>query len=185
DVAASPGRRGWPSTVIDVRSDLRTCCLIDRITATFPDLLVGHSGPELFQAQLGISPQTSRADAAARIESTFHEAATGLGAGGGNGVVGRRSRALPGAAGGGDPPGATWEDRPAIDQGDARFGAGAAVAAPGLLSEVAVNSGIGAARRALQARRHRVFAPGWPQADLTPARRPAVLAAALPRASLT
>ena len=181
DVAASPGRRGWPSTVIDVRSDLRTCCLIDRITATFPDLLVGHSGPELFQAQLGISPQTSRADAAARIESTFDEAATGWR----ERVVWQRSLTLTDATGAVDPPGATWQDRPAIDQGDDRFLAGDAVAAPGLLSEVAVNSGIDAARRALQARRHRVFAPGWPQADLTPGRRLAVLAAALPGASIT
>jgi hypothetical protein len=54
-----------------------------------------------------------------------------------------------------------------------------------MLSEAAVNSGIDAARRALHARRHRVFAPGWPRADLTPARRLAVLAAALPGASIT
>lgn len=180
DVAASPSRRGWPSTVIDVRGDLRTCCLIDRITATFPDLL-GNRGPELFQAQLGISHHTSRADAAARIESTFDEAATGWR----ERVIWQRSLTLTGATGAVDPPGATWQDRPAIDQGDDRFLAGDAVAAPGLLSEVAVNSGIDAARRALQARRHRVFAPGWPQADLTPARRLAVLAAALPGASIT
>ena len=180
DVAASPGRRGWPGTVIAVRADLRTCCLIDRITATFPDLL-GHRGPELFQAQLGIGPQTSRADAAARIENTFDEAATGWR----DRVVWQRSLTLTDATGALDPPGATWRDRPAIDQGDDRFLAGDAVAAPGLLSEVAVNSGIDAARRALQARRHRVFAPGWPRADLTPARRLAVLAAALPGASLT
>src|SRR5262249_61318677 len=152
-----------------------------RITATCPDLLVGHSGPELFQAQLGISPQTSRADAAARIESTFDEAATGWR----ERVVWQRSLTLTDATGAVDPPGATWQDRPAIDQGDDRFLAGDAVAAPGLLSEVAVNSGIDAARRALQARRHRVFAPGSPQADLTPGRRLAALAAALPRASLT
>jgi hypothetical protein len=180
DVAASPGRHGWPGTVIDVRGDLRTCCLIDRITATFPDLL-GQRGPEVFQAQLGISDHTSRADAAARIESTFDEAATGWR----ERVVWQRSLALTGATGAIDPPGTTWRNRPAIDQGDDRFLAGDAVAAPGMLSEVAVNSGIDAARRALQARRHRVFAPGWPRADLTPARRLAVLAAALPGASIT
>ena len=56
DVAASPGHRDWPSTVIDVRGDLRTCCLIDRMTATFPDLL-GDRGADLFQAQLGIGGQ--------------------------------------------------------------------------------------------------------------------------------
>jgi len=99
-------------------------------------------------------------------------------------VVWQRSLILADATGAVDPPGATWRDRPAIEQGDDRFLAGDAVAAPGMLSEVAVNSGIDAARRALQARRHRVFAPGWPQLDLTPARRLAVLAAALPGASL-
>ena len=180
DVAASPGRRGWPGTVIDVRADLRTCCLIDWVTATFPDLL-GHRGPELFQAHLGIGPQASREDAAARIEATFDEAASGWR----ERVIWQRSLILTDATGAVDPPGATWQDRPAIDQGDDHFLAGDAVAAPGMLSEVAVNSGIDAARRAVQARRHRVFAPGWPRADLTPARRLAVLAAALPGASIT
>jgi hypothetical protein len=117
----------------------------------------------------------------ARIESAFDAAASGWR----ERVVWQRSLTLTGATGAVDPPGATWRDRPAIDQGDDRFLAGDAVAAPGLLSEVAVNSGIDAARRALQARRQRVFAPGWPRADLTPARRLAVLAAALPGASVT
>ena len=175
DVAASPGQRRWPGTVIDIRGDLRTCCLVDRLTATFPDL-VGDRGADLFQAQLGISRDTSRADATARIERTFDEAARGWR----DRVVWQRSLILADATGAVDPPGATWRDRPAIDRGDDRFLAGDAVAAPGMLSEVAVNSGIDAARRALAARRHRVFAPGWPTAELTPARRLAVLAAALP-----
>ncbi len=180
DIAAAPGQRGWPGTVIDIRGDLRTCCLIDRMTATFPDLL-GHRGAELFQAQLGISPHTSRTDAAARIESTFDAAAAGWR----ERVVWQRSLTLTGATGAVDPPGATWRDRPAIEQGDDRFLAGDAVAAPGLLSEVAVNSGIDAARRALQARRHHVFAPGWPRVDLAPERRLEILAAVLPGASVT
>jgi hypothetical protein len=41
-----------------------------------------------------------------------------------------------------------------------------------------------AARLALEARRRRGFAPGWPRAELTPERRLAILAAALPGASL-
>ena len=180
DVAVRPSRRGWPATVIDVRSDLRTCCLIDRITAAFPNL-PANCGAELFQAQLGISHKIGRADAAARIESAFDEVASGWR----ERVVWQRSLTLAGATGAVDPPGATWRDRPAIEQGDDCFLAGDAVAAPGLLSEVAVNSGIDAARRALQARRHRVFAPGWPRVDLTPARRMAILAAALPGASVT
>jgi len=58
------------------------------------------------------------------------------------------------------------------------------VAAPGLLSEVAVNTGVQAARVALEARRRRFFAVGWPSIDLSPDRRLAVLAAALPAAAL-
>jgi hypothetical protein len=179
DVAASPGRRGWPGTVIDVRGDLRTCCLIDRMTATFPDLL-GDRGADLFQAQLGIGGQTSRADATTRIERALDAAVGGWR----ERVVWQRSLILTGATGAVDPPGATWRDRPAIEQGDDRFLAGDAVAAPGMLSEVAVNSGIDAARRALAARRHRLFVPGWPAAELTPERRLAVFAAALPGASV-
>src|SRR5262249_59194261 len=116
-----------PSTVIDVRSDLRTCCLIDRITATFPDLLAGHRGPELFQAQLGISPQTSRADAAARIESTFDEAATGWRERG----VWQRSLTPTRATGAVGPPRATWQDPPPHDPGDRPLPGGDPLPPPG------------------------------------------------------
>ena len=179
DVVAIPGRRDWPSIVMDICGDLRTCCLIDRMTATFPGML-GSPDADLFQAQLGVDPDTTRTDAVARIERTFDEAAGEWR----NRIVWQRSLILTDATGAVDPPGATWRDRPAIDQGDDRFLAGDAVAAPGWLSEVAVNSGVDAARRALEARRQRVFAPGWPTAELTPARRLTVLAAVLPGASV-
>lgn len=177
DVVTVPARRGWPSTIVDARTDLSTCCLIDRMTATFPGLL--GDGAELFQAQLGIGQDTGRAEAAARIERALDDEAGGWR----ERVTWQRSLIVTGATGAVDPPGATWRDRPAIDQGDGRFLAGDAVAAPGLLSEVAVNSGVDAARRALQARRQRVFAAGWPGPELTPARRFAILAAALPGAA--
>ena len=96
----------------------------------------------------------------------------------------RRGHLLVDSTGAVDPPGTTWRDRPGIDQGDDRFVAGDAVAAPGLLSEVAVNSAVRATHMALEARRRQVFAPGWPSVDLSPERRLAVLAAALPGASL-
>ncbi|HMC52238.1 MAG TPA: NAD(P)-binding protein, partial [Acidimicrobiales bacterium] len=51
DVVTSRGV-GWPSLVMDVRSDLSTCCMIERETAVEPELLGPH-GPELFQAQVG------------------------------------------------------------------------------------------------------------------------------------
>ena len=100
------------------------------------------------------------------------------------GVLWRRGHVVVDSTGAVDPPGATWHDRPAVDQGDDVYLAGDAVAAPGLLSEVAVNSGVQAARLALDARRRRTFAPGWPSAHLTPERRFAVLAAVVPGASL-
>ncbi len=99
-------------------------------------------------------------------------------------AVWQGSRVVTGATGAIDPPGTTWRDRPGIDQGDGLFLAGDAVAAPGLLSEVAVNSGIEAGRQALAARRRRLLPAGWPGADLTPERRLAVLAAVLPGAAL-
>ena len=74
--------------------------------------------------------------------------------------------------------------RPAGDQGDEGFLAGDAVAAPGMLAEVSVNSAVRAARLAVAARRRRAWAPGWPAVDLTPDRRLAILAAALPGAEL-
>jgi hypothetical protein len=178
DVAAAH-RPGWPNTVIDIRADLRTCCLIDRVTAIDPDLL-GPGGGEVFQAQLGIGPGTGREAAAGRIEDAFDHAVPRWR----ESVRWRRSLVVTDSTGAVDPPGTTWRDRPAIDQGDDRFLAGDAVAAPGMLSEVAVNSGIEAGRRALAARRRRVFPAGWPGAELTPQRRLAVLAAVLPGAAL-
>jgi hypothetical protein len=88
------------------------------------------------------------------------------------------------ATGAVDHPGTTWRDRPAIDQGEDRFLAGDAVAAPGLLSEVSVNSAVDAARAAVDARIRRAFPVGWPTAELSPERRLAILAAAVPGAAL-
>jgi len=178
DVAAA-AHPGWPSTILDVRSDLRTCCLIDRVTATCPEL-PGAGGGELFQAQLGIGPRISREVAVTRIEDVLDQAVPQWR----ERAVWQGSRVVTGATGAIDPPGTTWRDRPGIDQGDGLFLAGDAVAAPGLLSEVAVNSGIEAGRQALAARRRRLLPAGWPGADLTPERRLAVLAAVLPGAAL-
>lgn len=179
DVVAE-GRAGWPSTVADVRSDLATCCMIGRETAVEPGL-AGPGGVELFQAQLGIDASVPPAAAIGRIEDALDA-----------GVAEwrprtrwRRGQVVVDATGAVDPPGTTWRDRPAIDQGDDRFLAGDAVAAPGMLSEVAVNSGVKAAQLALAARRRRAFAVGWPAAELTAERRLAVLAAVLPAAAVS
>jgi hypothetical protein len=175
DVAASR-RAGWPSTVADVRSDLLTCCMIERTTATEPELL---DGGELFQAQLGLDHDVPLAWGVARIEDGLDHAVEEWRAR----VLWRRELVVVNSTGAVDPPGSTWRDRPAIDQGDDQFLAGDAVASPGMLSEVAVNSGVDAGRMALDARRRRVFAPGWPSVELSPERRFAILAGVLPAAS--
>lgn len=178
DVVTTRGAN-WPSIVADVRADLTTCCMIERETAFDPGLL-GREGHELFQAHLGVGPHVSASTGAGRIEDALDRTVVGWR----ERVLWRRAHLVVDATGAVDPPGATWRDRPGIDQGDDRFLAGDAVASPGLLSEVAVNSAVQAARLALEARRRRSFAPGWPSVTLTPERRLAVLAAALPAASL-
>lgn len=171
---------GWPAVIADVRSDLATCCMIERETAMDPAALGGNDG-QLIQAQLGVGPDVTVADGVARIEDGLDSGFPGWR----DGVAWRRAQVVADATGAVDPPGATWRDRPAVEQGDDVFLAGDAVAAPGFLSEVSVNSAVHAARLALEARRRRAFAPAWPSADLTPQRRLAVLAAVLPAATLT
>ncbi|HWC38064.1 MAG TPA: FAD-dependent oxidoreductase [Acidimicrobiales bacterium] len=178
DVVTARGTN-WPSIVADVRSDLATCCMIERETAVEPGLL-DDEGVELFQAHLGVGPGVSVGRGVARIEEALDRAVVGWR----ERLVWRRAHLLVDSTGAVDPPGTTWRDRPSIDQGEDRFLAGDAVAAPGLLSEVTVNSAVQAARLALEARRRRVFAPGWPSVDLSPERRLAVLAAVLPASSL-
>jgi hypothetical protein len=170
----------WPLLVADVRSDLATCCMVERETAVEPGLVDGDAA-ELFQAHLGVAPQIGAAEAVARIEDAFDRA---LGEWR-DVTLWRRGHVVVDATGAVDPPGTTWRDRPAVDQGDDRFVAGDAAAAPGMLCEVAVNSAVRAAHLALAARRRRLFAPGWPTAEFTPERRLAVLAAVLPGASVT
>jgi len=167
------GPPAWPETVADVRDDLVTCCLVDRT-------LRAASGTVLLQAQLGLAPGATLADGVARIEATFDAVAPGWR----DRVTWRRQLLVADSSGAVDPPGTTWRDRPAVDQGDDVFLAGDAVAAPGMLAEVSVNSAVRAGRLAAEARRRRAWAPGWPSVALTPERRLAVLAAALPGARL-
>jgi hypothetical protein len=170
---------GFPAVVADVRSDLTTCCMIERETAFDREALRGEDG-QLIQAQLGVAPDVGVPEGVARIEDALDAGFPGWR----ESVAWRRAQIVVDATGAVDPPGATWRDRPAVEQGDDVFLAGDAVATPGFLSEVSVNSGVHAARLGLEARRRRAFAPGWPRAELTPERRLAVLAAALPGASL-
>jgi hypothetical protein len=177
DVVARPDGR-WPALVADVRSDITTCCMIERETAVEPGL--AGPGVELFQAQLGIAPGAGAQAGLSRLEDAFDRAIPGWRAS----TLWSRGHVVAGSTGAVDPPGATWRDRPAVTQGDGRFLAGDAVAAPGMLSEVSVNSAVRAARLAVEDRRQRAFAPGWPRLELTPRGRLEILAAALPSAAL-
>ena len=61
----------------------------------------------------------------------------------------RRDAIARGRTGAVDYPGTTWRDRPAIDRGDGVYLVGDQVAAPGLLSEVSVTSGLRAGQLAV------------------------------------
>ncbi len=98
--------------------------------------------------------------------------------------VWRRSLIVERGSSAADPVGTTWRDRPAIDRGGARYLAGDATAAPGLLSEVSVNSAVRAAGLAVADRRQRQWAPGWPTAELSTEMRTRVLASVLPGSSV-
>jgi hypothetical protein len=132
-------RRGDPFVV----SDLDEAGWLERYTSPDPSLAPG--GEELIQAQMPIRPGESEESAAARLERLFDVSLDGWR----ERVTWRRRLIMDGRSGALDFPGATWNDRPAVDRGDGVFLAGDMVAAPGLLSEVACASGIEAARRAL------------------------------------
>jgi len=126
-----------------VVSDLDTCGWLENFT--MPDPTIAPPGEHLVQMQMPIDPQASKADGIARLEAIadyalpkWWERTT------------HRLESLANARTGAvDFPGTSWRDRPAIDRGDGVYLVGDRVAAPGLLSEVSLNSGILAAQLAL------------------------------------
>jgi phytoene dehydrogenase-like protein len=126
-----------------VVSDLDTCGWLENFTA--PDPTIAPPGEHLVQMQVPISSDVSKADGIARLETIadyalpeWRERTT------------YRLESLANARTGAiDFPGTSWQDRPAIDRGDGVYLVGDRVAAPGLLSEVSLNSGIRAAQLAL------------------------------------
>lgn len=170
-----PGR--LPNLVFDLSPDLGGCCMAERFTGADPSL--APPGVELIQAHLGVSPDGGADAAFARIERAVDGFGDWRGA-----EVWRRAQVVDGMSGAVDEPGTTWRDRPAVDQGDGRYLAGDTVAAPGLLSEVSVNSAVRAAHLALEDRRRRQWAPGWPSVELSAAARANVLAAVIPGATV-
>ncbi|WP_405664772.1 NAD(P)-binding protein [Streptomyces sp. NBC_01166] len=133
-------RRGDPFII----SDLDAPGWIERFTAQDPTL--APAGEQLVQAQIPLAPGTPRADAVRRAEDLLDLGFPGWR----DRTTWRREALAAGRTGAVDRPGTTWRDRPAVDRGDGILLAGDQVAAPGLLSEVAFNSGIEAAVLALK-----------------------------------
>lgn len=133
-------RRGDPFII----SDLDAPGWIERFTAQDPAL--APPGEQLVQAQIPIAPGTPRADAVRRAEDLLDLGFPGRR----DRTTWRREAVASGRTGAVDRPGTTWRDRPAVDRGGGILLAGDQVAAPGLLSEVAFNSGIEAAVLAVE-----------------------------------
>ena len=126
-----------------VVSDLDTCGWMENFT--MPDPTIAPAGEHLVQMQMPIDSETSKADGVARLEIIADQALPGW-----RGRTTHRLESLANARTGAvDPPGTSWRDRPAIDRGDGVYLVGDRVAAPGLLSEVSLNSGVRAAQLAL------------------------------------
>lgn len=132
-------RRGDPFVI----SDLDAPGWIERFTAQDPTL--APAGEQLIQSQIPLAPGTPRADAVHRAEELLDLGFPGWR----DRTTWRREALAAGRTGAVDRPGTTWRDRPAVDRGNGILLAGDQVAAPGLLSEVAFNSGIAAAVLAL------------------------------------
>jgi phytoene dehydrogenase-like protein len=126
-----------------VVSDLDTCGWMENFT--MPDPTIAPAGEHLVQMQMPIDSQTSKADGVARLEIIADQALPGW-----RERTTHRLESLANARTGAvDFPGTTWRDRPAINRGDGVYLVGDRVAAPGLLSEVSLNSGVQAAQLAL------------------------------------
>ena len=127
-----------------VVSDLDTCGWLENFT--MPDPTIAPPGEHLVQMQMPIDPHSSKADGIARLEAIADSALPEW-----RERTTHRLESLANARTGAvDFPGASWRDRPAIDRGDGVFLVGDRVAAPGLLSEVSLNSGVRAAQLALR-----------------------------------
>jgi phytoene dehydrogenase-like protein len=133
-------RRGDPFAVWD----LDEAGWVERFSA--PDPSLAPKGHALVQAQMPLRPGESPDEGERRLETLLD---CSLGDGWRERTAFRRRTLLDDRTGAVDPPGTSWRDRPAIDRGDGVFLAGDHVAAPGLLSDVAVASALEAAKGAL------------------------------------
>jgi NAD(P)-binding Rossmann-like domain len=133
--------RGGDAFVI---ADLDEAGWAERYSA--PDPTVAPPGHSLVQAQLPLRAGETGASGLRRLERMLDLGYPGWR----DRQVWRRHAIANARSGALDLPGRTWRDRPRIERGDGVFLAGDMVAAPGLLSEVAFNSALTAARGALR-----------------------------------
>jgi phytoene dehydrogenase-like protein len=130
--------RGMPTAVFDLDSPTVA------IRHTSVDPTLAPHGEELIQVATGFPPGEPHATAVARMEAfldkTFRDWRSRK--------TWERRSSVDFAAGAVDLPGTTWRDRPAIEYADGVYLAGDWVAAPGLLSDVAFNSAVVAAKHA-------------------------------------
>jgi phytoene dehydrogenase-like protein len=152
-------RRGDPFIVLDLDDGV----FLERFTAA--DRTLAPVGHQLVQAQVGLAPDEGLDDGVTRIERVLDVAFADWRAR----EVWRRRYVLEDASGALDPPGTTWRDRPAIDRGDGVYLCGDMVAAPGLLSEVSVNSAVTAAQLASSAHRSEITERSSHRSALDPA----------------
>lgn len=126
-----------------VVSDLDTCGWMENFT--MPDPTIAPEGDHLVQMQMPIDSETSKADGVARLENIADQALPGWR----ERTTHRLESVANARTGAVDFPGMSWRDRPAVDRGDGIYLVGDRVAAPGLLSEVSLNSGVRAAQLAV------------------------------------
>lgn len=126
-----------------VVSDLDTCGWLENFT--LPDPTIAPRGEHVVQMQMPIAPESSKAEGIARLETIADHALPEWR----ERTTYRLESVANARTGAVDFPGRSWRDRPAIDRGDGVYLVGDRVAAPGLLSEVSLNSGVRAARLAL------------------------------------
>lgn len=146
-------RRGDPQTILDLDNG---ALMQSQPPSSAP------KGHQLLQIHVGLRPEESPDEAQARVEETLDGAFSGWR----QRIAWRRRMIVTGRTGALDYPGTTWRDRPRIEQGNGVFLAGDMVAAEGVLSEVAFNSGQEAGRMAL------AWASGTPEALGKRGRRP-------------
>jgi phytoene dehydrogenase-like protein len=138
DVALTPHRRDKPQVL-----DLDRRVYVSNYSAY--DASLAPDSEQLYQAIAGLRDGEDLASAVARIHAVLDLAAPGW-----RERTTWKRQGLSDGAGAADPPGTTWRDRPAIEQGDDRWLAGDRTAAPGLLCETAFHSGRAAAEGAME-----------------------------------